>query len=185
MEMIRHLHFLRPAWLLALPVMWGWALWLARRHDRDGNWGSLIDPELLAGLRLSSDSGKPARSPWPWLMLAWSLAVLALAGPAWQRDTTAAWRVPDAWVLLLDLSPSMAATDLAPDRASRARFAIDPQLLQDIATTSGGEFFRAADRASLSQSFHSILDRLVHNAHRIDLTGESMRKDPGGKETAQ
>lgn len=128
MEMIRHLHFLRPAWLLALPVIWGWALWLARRHDRDGNWGSLIDPELLAGLRLSSDSGKPAHSPWPWLTLAWSLAVLALAGPAWQRDTTAAWRAPDAWVLLLDLSPSMAATDLAPDRASRARFAIDDLL---------------------------------------------------------
>ena len=28
----------------------------------------------------------------------------------------------------------------------------------------------------------SILDRLVHNAHRIELTGESMRKNPGGKE---
>jgi Ca-activated chloride channel family protein len=128
MEIIRHLHFLRPAWLLVLPVMWGWALWLARRHGRDGNWGSLIDPELLAGLRLSADGGKPGRSPWPWLTLAWSLAVLALAGPAWQRDTTAAWRAPAAWVLLLDLSPSMAATDLAPDRASRARFAIDDLL---------------------------------------------------------
>lgn len=31
----------------------------------------------------------------------------------------------------------------------------------------------------------SILDRLVHNAHRIDLTGESMRKDSAGKESAQ
>ena len=29
----------------------------------------------------------------------------------------------------------------------------------------------------------SILDRLVHNAHRIELTGESMRKNRGGKET--
>ena len=28
----------------------------------------------------------------------------------------------------------------------------------------------------------SILDRLVHNAHRIELTGESMRKNRGGKE---
>jgi len=27
----------------------------------------------------------------------------------------------------------------------------------------------------------SILDRLVHNAHRIDLAGESMRKGRGGK----
>ena len=27
----------------------------------------------------------------------------------------------------------------------------------------------------------SILDRLVHNAHRIELSGESMRKERGGK----
>jgi DNA replication protein DnaC len=27
----------------------------------------------------------------------------------------------------------------------------------------------------------SILDRLVHNAHRIEMPGESMRKDRGGK----
>jgi hypothetical protein len=30
----------------------------------------------------------------------------------------------------------------------------------------------------------SILDRLVHNAHRIELKGESMRKKRGGKEGA-
>ena len=28
----------------------------------------------------------------------------------------------------------------------------------------------------------SILDRLVHNAHRIEMHGESMRKKRGGKE---
>ena len=30
----------------------------------------------------------------------------------------------------------------------------------------------------------SILDRLVHNAHRIDIKGESMRKKRSGKEAA-
>ena len=30
----------------------------------------------------------------------------------------------------------------------------------------------------------SILDRLVHNAHRIELDGDSMRKKRGGKEGA-
>ena len=28
----------------------------------------------------------------------------------------------------------------------------------------------------------SILDRLVHNAHRLEMRGESMRKKRGGKE---
>ena len=31
----------------------------------------------------------------------------------------------------------------------------------------------------------SILDRLVHNAHRIELDGESMRKGRGGKPAQQ
>jgi Ca-activated chloride channel homolog len=128
MEIIQHLHFLRPAWLPGLPVVWGWVFWLARRRSRDGNWATLIDPELLPGLRLAAGSGKDARSPWPWLALAWTLAVLALAGPAWEKDSTAAWRAPPAWVLVLDLSPSMAATDLAPNRVSRARYAIDDLL---------------------------------------------------------
>lgn len=58
-------------------------------------------------------------------------------------------------------APVQQGVDLAGNPVyARARFAIDPQLLQDIATTSGGEFFRAADRAALAQSFHSILDRL-------------------------
>src|SRR3546814_21164690 len=67
-------------------------------------------------------------APWPWLALAWSVALLALAGPSWQRDQTAAYRGSDAWVLVLDLSPSMAARDLSPDRVTRARSALDDLL---------------------------------------------------------
>jgi Ca-activated chloride channel family protein len=92
MGLIHQLHFLRPYWLLALPVAWAWVVWLARRRNRDGNWAGLIDPELLPGLRLAADGGVHARSPWPWLALAWTLALLALAVPAWQHDSTAAWR---------------------------------------------------------------------------------------------
>lgn len=40
------------------------------------------------------------------------------------------------------------------------RFPIDPDLLQEIAQTTGGQFFRAADRAQLARSFHTILDQL-------------------------
>ncbi len=40
------------------------------------------------------------------------------------------------------------------------RFPVDPQLLEEIARLTGGEFFRAADRATLEQSFHRILDQL-------------------------
>ncbi|HEY8907385.1 MAG TPA: VWA domain-containing protein, partial [Rhodoferax sp.] len=59
------------------------------------------------------------------LALAWTLAVLALAGPSWQQDSAQAYRAPAAWVLVLDLSPSMNAADLSPNRVTRARYALD------------------------------------------------------------
>ena len=59
---LQDFHFLRPAWLLALPLLWGLSLWLARRHGRDGNWSRLIDPELLAGLQLEGAAARVTRS---------------------------------------------------------------------------------------------------------------------------
>ena len=119
-------HFLHPYWLLALPPLLALALWLARRRGRDGAWQRLVDGELLPLLRLSE--GRAGRSPWPIVGAAWALAVLALAGPTWQRQITPAYRAPAAWVIALDLSPSMDATDIPPNRAARARFAVDDLL---------------------------------------------------------
>lgn len=116
-------HFLRPLWLWALPALWAIALWLGYRQGKDGNWDRLIDADLLPSLRLAA-AGRKTASPWPWLALAWTLAVLALAGPSWQRDASAAFKAPSAWVVVLDLSPSMRAQDVTPDRATRARYAI-------------------------------------------------------------
>lgn len=127
MALMQDVHFLRPVWLLALPLLWGLILWLARRRGRDGDWTRLIDPELLPALRLDS-GGQPGRSPWPWLALAWTLAALALAGPSWQRAPSPAYRGNAAWVLVLDLSPSMTASDLPPNRVTRARYALDDLL---------------------------------------------------------
>jgi Ca-activated chloride channel family protein len=131
------LHFLRPLWLLALPLLWAVVFWLARRTLQSRDWSRVIDADLLPALRLDGHaagdgSGEGRRSnskqPWPWLVLAWSLAVLALAGPSWQQAAAPAYRASSAWVLVLDLSPSMAASDLAPSRVARARYAIDDLL---------------------------------------------------------
>ncbi len=121
-------HFLRPAWLAALPPLLGLAAWLWRRRRGEGGWARVIDPELLPALQLEGPGGPAAASPWPWLALGWTLAVLALAGPSWQQDISAGYRAPAAWVVVLDLSPSMAAADLQPDRVTRARYAIDDLL---------------------------------------------------------
>jgi Ca-activated chloride channel family protein len=137
-SLLHDFHFLRPLWLLALPLLWALVFWLARRSMRSADWSNVIDADLLPALRLDGhddgldkDGGRSRRKqqhPWPWLALAWSLAVLALAGPSWQQTAAPAYRASSAWVLVLDLSPSMAAADLAPNRAARARYAIDDLL---------------------------------------------------------
>lgn len=42
----------------------------------------------------------------------------------------------------------------------RGNFPVNPELLQKMASRTGGEAFRAADRRQLEQSFHAILNRL-------------------------
>lgn len=120
-------HFERPAWLWALPLLLTLAVWLARRQAAAGHWSTLVDAPLRDALRLP-EPALPRASPWPWLAGAWTLAVLALAGPTWQREPATAHATPEGWVLVLDLSPSMAATDVAPSRISRARYAIEDLL---------------------------------------------------------
>jgi Ca-activated chloride channel homolog len=119
-------HFLHPYWLLALPALVALAAWLSRRRGRDGGWPRLVDGELLSLLRVGEAGA--GHSPWPLFGLAWVVAVLALAGPTWQRQVTPAYRVPAAWMVALQLSPSMDAADVPPSRVARARFAIDDLL---------------------------------------------------------
>src|SRR5690606_19197420 len=113
--------FLRPAWLLlllALPVL----AWLWRRlGDARGGWEAVVDPHLLAHqLR----RGAAQRAPL-WLALAAStLATIALAGPAWRDQPLPLSQRQAALAIVLELSDSMRAQDLVPDRLARARFAI-------------------------------------------------------------
>lgn len=119
-------HFLHPAWFWVLPpllLLCGWGLTRARRQ---GAWGAVVDPELLPLLQVGPEAPgrQVAQSPWGLLAILWTLAVLALAGPAWRQEQAQAFRVPASWVIVLDLAPSMSSTDVSPDRVTRARYAI-------------------------------------------------------------
>ena len=116
-------HFLRPWWLLALLPCALLTLWLARRHRRPPVWGELIDPMLLPHLLLPSDAKRSKALPML-LFGGWTLGVLALAGPAWERLPEPVERSNDALIIALELDASMRATDLAPSRLQRARHKI-------------------------------------------------------------
>lgn len=118
---LESLHFLRPAWLLALPLLPA-LLWLWRRQrDAAQPWRAACDPHLLPHL-LQSDGRGGWRGRQLLAGLGFALAVLALAGPAFRQLPQPLTRAESALVVALDLSDRMRATDLKPDRLSRARY---------------------------------------------------------------
>ncbi len=123
-------HFLRPEWLLALFPLAVLALWLLRQHKRQGNWLNVCDAELLPYLLQTRAGGRAkARVFWP-LSLAFVLAVIALAGPTWQRLPAPAFRNDTGLVIALNLSVSMDADDIKPSRLLRSRYKITDLLRQ-------------------------------------------------------
>ena len=116
-------HFLRPDWLWALPLIIAAVILLAYRKLGAGNWQNVVDP-ALAPFVLSRSAKR--RSDFRWLLLGLGgvIAVIALAGPAWQRIEQPVFRSDQALVIALDLSRSMDARDLAPSRLIRARLKI-------------------------------------------------------------
>jgi len=123
-EIFDTFHFLRPLWFLGLlPVVAviGFYTW---RKRNAGNWETIINPELLPFL-LQGSGGKHALSG-PWLVAfmisAWIFCCLGLAGPAWQQLPQPVHKQDSALVVVLDLSPSMLAEDISPNRLVRARY---------------------------------------------------------------
>lgn len=120
--MLADFHLLRPLWLVALlPAALFWWLLRTRRQDLSP-WQQVIashlQPVVLIGQQLQR------KQPWamPLLALCWLLSILALSGPSWQKLPQPALTIKKATVLIMDMSLSMRATDMAPDRLTQQRF---------------------------------------------------------------
>ncbi len=122
------LHFIRPLWLALLPL--AVIMPLLWRHLRrpSGDWGKICDNHLLRWLSVGDAVAKRSRIG-PWLAgLMWLIAALALAGPSWQKLPDSSFTSNDARVLVLDLSLSMLAEDLKPNRLTQAHFKLSDML---------------------------------------------------------
>jgi len=117
---IAQFHWLRPWWLAALLPGIALALLLARRSGNNSNWQGVIAPELLPYLVEQGASTQRQRLHW-WLLAPWLCACLALAGPSWNKIPLPIHKQQTPLVILLDLSPSMLAEDVKPNRLTRAR----------------------------------------------------------------
>ncbi len=127
--MIEQFHFLRPVWLLALVplVVLLWYLIKGRRTSR--SWQAVVDPALLPHLLTGQVQ---ARRNWSIVVMSLSgtLAIIALAGPVWEKLPQPVFKQQSALVIALDLSRSMDANDIKPSRLTRARQKISDILAQ-------------------------------------------------------
>ena len=114
-------HFLRPEWF------WGFAVFLLlpflakKTRSGGGLWQAICDKFLL---RSQLVSGSGVRLFWPLFLISvcWIIALLALAGPAWEKLPQPAVKKGTDTVYLLDISVFMTPTDIKPSRMNRALF---------------------------------------------------------------
>ena len=172
-------HFLRPLWLLALPLgpLLAWSLW--RRVHEGVQWREVCDAHLLPHLLVAPAA---SRRKWPFWMLivATTLALVALAGPAWERLKQPVYRTLNARVVVLDLSRSMDATDFQPSRLARARFKVVDILRRSRDRPVGLSVF-AADSfiiTPLTQDANTIISLLPAVATDI-MPAQGSRADLG------
>lgn len=130
--LVSEFHFIRPVWLLLLPVIA--AVWWLVRHraTRFGTPDAGLAPHLRDALTLGANKRKRLL-PIDWAGAIISLALVGAAGPAWTRipDPFVAQTAP--MVVILKVTPSMTANDVVPTRLDRAK-----QKIQDLLKLRAG-----------------------------------------------
>lgn len=162
---MENFHLVRPLWLLAL-LPGAWLFWRLFRHHASGNaWQRVCDSHLLPFLLVGQEA---KRRPWPLIALAaaWTLGVIALAGPAWSQLPQSLYRTQQTRVFVLDLSKSMDATDLQPNRISRARFKLLDMLKrsregQSALVAFAGDAFTVTPLTDDTETIASLVPTLI------------------------
>ena len=116
-------HFLRAGWILLIPIAILLIFFFKRRLLTIGNWEKLIDKRLLPYV-MSRSQLSDNQYKWWVISLISVLSIIALAGPTWERIEQPSFRTDQSLVIALDLSRSMNAQDITPNRLTRAKLKI-------------------------------------------------------------
>ncbi len=114
------LHFIRPWWLLVVPLgpllVWLWR----HRADPRSQWAAVIAPHLLDALTVGGARERRWR-PIHLVAAALVLGGVAIAGPTWRKEPPPFGGDAAPLVVAIDLSQTMDATDVAPTRLERVK----------------------------------------------------------------
>ncbi|WP_375739547.1 VWA domain-containing protein [Pseudomonas boanensis] len=166
-------YLLRPGWLLLVPLF-GWLLWqLWHRERRSGRWEQIL-PVAFQPWLLNGASQRHNRLPWLALGLAWLLALLALLGPSWQRVEQSTQKRADPLVVILELTPSMLATDVAPSRLEQAK-----RKIRDLLNARHDAQTAVVVYAGSAHSLVPLSDDLMTTFNLLDALKPSIMPSPG------
>ncbi len=135
-EFITNFHFLRP-WLLLLLLL---PILLYTRYYKMSNlqssWQKVIDKRLLSYLLVKGSATKRKAYIFS-ILLALVVAIIASAGPSFQKIEVPAYENQNPLIIALNMSSDMKEKDLSPNRLTRAKYKID-DLLKLLKTVQAG-----------------------------------------------
>lgn len=129
-QFIQDFHFIYPMWLvLILPLIAVLMALFLFQSKKNTALQQLVEPQLAPFVL----TGQQQKTSYRLLALIGTLAliaIIAMAGPSWEKRKQASFKQQQALVIALDLSTSMYAKDVQPSRLVRARFELIDLLKQ-------------------------------------------------------
>ncbi|TBW56627.1 VWA domain-containing protein [Marinobacter halodurans] len=180
-------HFMRPLWLLLLVLLPLIPFLLRFQGEGQSGWARVI-PEALLRPLLGDAVEQNARRKRPGIILGTLViaCALALAGPSWREAPTPLMQENDSLVIVLDLSLSMLAQDVDPDRLTQAKRKIRDILAQRRSSFTAlvvysGDAHTVTPLTDDSRTIESLLDVLdpfmmPASGNRADLAVEQAER---------
>lgn len=122
-------HFIRPWCLLLLFALVAWCVYYFKKKPSAGQWAEVCDEALRAHILTTPQQSKTSL-PFYAGIASVALAIVALAGPAWQKLPSPVYNETASLVIALDASLSMDAQDIKPSRMARAKLKVTDLLKQ-------------------------------------------------------
>ncbi len=116
-------HFIRPKFLGLFTVILLLTVFFLFNLKEEVKWKKHIAKHLQPFVIQKGDDKKRFMM-FLALVITLSIGVVALSGPTWEKETVPGKKLETPVVVLLDLSQSMMATDIQPNRLERAKFKI-------------------------------------------------------------
>ena len=117
-------HLLRPEWILLILPLAILFFFKQIKPLKAGNWQTVISPRLQQYVLFNTKQKTSQRFTQIALWASALIAILALSGPSWQKQSSEVYRSQQGLIIGFDLSLSMTSQDVAPSRVQRAKYKI-------------------------------------------------------------